>query len=111
MRSIEEQIGVNENTRAQANYVAKHRTANDVILVNSGGAFGFSYYWPHGSITTELDDSSGQGFRAQVKGLRAQYLIGRTDADVLDGLREAATNRQKARASPRKAMPRSGRRR
>jgi hypothetical protein len=78
-----------ENTRAQANYVAKHRTAHDVILVNSGGAFGFSYYWPHGSITTELDDSSGQGFRAQVKGLRAQYLIGRTDADVRDGLREA----------------------
>jgi hypothetical protein len=78
-----------ENARAQAHYVANHRTPNDVILVNSGGSFGFSYYWPHGSITTELDDSSGQGFRAQVKGLSAQWMIGRTDADVLMALRQA----------------------
>jgi hypothetical protein len=78
-----------ENASAQAAYVSKHRIPNDVILVNSSGAFGFSYYWPHGSITTERDESTGQGFRAQVKGLRAQYIIGRTDADVLDALRAA----------------------
>jgi hypothetical protein len=78
-----------ENAAAQAIYVSEHRTPNDVILVNSGGAFGFSYYWPHGSITTERDESTGQGFRAQVKDLRAQYIIGRTDADVLDALRAA----------------------
>jgi hypothetical protein len=78
-----------ENARAQAHYVANHRTPNDVILVNSGGAFGFSYYWPHGSIATELDDSSGQGFRAEVKVLAARWMIGRSDAEVLNALREA----------------------
>jgi hypothetical protein len=78
-----------ENARAQAHYVANHRAPNDVILVNSGGAFGFSYYWPHGSITTGLDDSSGQGFRAEVKVLAARWMIGRSDAEVLNALREA----------------------
>jgi hypothetical protein len=78
-----------ENAKAQARYVAKHRVVNDVILVNSSGAFGFSYYWPHGSITTELDNATGQGFRAEVENLDARYMTGRTDADVLSSLRDA----------------------
>lgn len=78
-----------EDARAQTAYVAAHHGANDVILVNQSGAFAFSYYWPHGSISTETDDKLSQGFFARVSGLDALYASGRTDADVLAALREA----------------------
>jgi hypothetical protein len=79
-----------EDARGQTTYVASHRRANDVVLVNQAGAFAFSYYWPHGSISIENDQSLAQGFFTRVSGLDVLYASGRTDADVLAALREAA---------------------
>ena len=80
---------VSEDVRSQTTYVAAHRVADDVILVNDAASFGFAYYWPHDAISTKADDS-GQGFRARVRGLGALYVPrGRTDGVALKALREA----------------------
>ncbi len=79
---------LSEDVRAQAAYVAANMTPHDVILVNDSGSFAFSYYWPHGAITT-ISDASAQGFRAHVRGLDAMYLPSRTNAAVLEGLQTA----------------------
>ena len=63
-------------------------TPHDVVLVNDSGSFAFSYYWPHGAITT-ITDNSAQGFRARVRGLDALYLPSRTNAAVLESLQTA----------------------
>jgi hypothetical protein len=78
----------NENVRAEVEAVAKTRTDRDVVLVNSSAAFGFGYYWPNGSIDFR-SDTSGQGFRPEVRGVDAVYVRGRTYFDVRDGLRAA----------------------
>jgi MFS family permease len=83
-----------EPAREQAQFVVAHRTPNDVVLVNSSGAFGFAYYWPAG-VTTRLDNNVGQGFRAEAKHLDAVYAQGRTNDTVLDALRQAV-NRWRA---------------
>ena len=84
-----------ENARNQTEYVAAHRTANDVILVNQAGSYAFAYYWPHGRISTSVAPALAQNFLAHVRGLDALYANGRTDADVLAALR-AATDRRRA---------------
>jgi hypothetical protein len=78
----------NELAREQSQYVAAHRTANDVVLVNSSGSYGFAYYWPDG-VTTRADNSVGQGYTVEAKNLDAVYAQGRTDETVLDALRQA----------------------
>jgi hypothetical protein len=80
----------NENVRAEVLAVADRRTDRDVVLVNSSGTFGLGYYWPKGSIDFRKD-TSGQGFRPEVRGLHAIYAHGRTYADVLHALRTAVT--------------------
>ncbi len=77
-----------ENVRAEVLAVAERRTADDVVLVNFSGNFGFAYYWPHGTVAFPSDDS-GQGFRPEVQGLDAIYARGRTYADVRAALRAA----------------------
>jgi hypothetical protein len=84
-----------ENARNQTEYVAAHRTANDIILVNQAGSFAFAYYWPHGRISTSPAPALAQNFLAHVDGLDALYATGRTDADVLTALR-VATDRMQA---------------
>jgi hypothetical protein len=78
-----------EYARAQTVYVATHRTPHDVILVNDAGSFGFAFYWPGDKITTITDEASGQGYRARVRDLGAEYARSRDDADVLAALRIA----------------------
>ncbi len=78
----------NENVRAEVLAVADRRTADDVVLVNSSGTFGVGYYWPKGSIDFRKD-TTGQGFRPEVRGLHAVYAHGRTYVDVLGALRTA----------------------
>jgi len=85
-----------ENARDQTRYVAAHRTANDVILVNQAGSFAFAYYWPHGRISTSPAPTLSQNFIAHVDGLDALYAPGRTDADVLGVLRMATDRLQAA---------------
>ena len=58
---------LSEDACAQAAYVAANMTPHDVILVNDSGSFAFSYYWPHGAITTISDD-----FRTRLSGPRAR---------------------------------------
>jgi hypothetical protein len=89
-----------EDARSQAEYVARHRKPNDVILVNQAGAYSFAYYWPDGVISTPEDDQLSQGFSAQVRGLDALYASGRNDADVLAVLRQA-DDRLRAAGPPR----------
>ena len=79
---------VHEDVRAPTFYVAAHRTPNDVIVVNSPGNFGFSYYWPHGTIATTYSDS-GQGFHTLVPGLGALYVPTDDYGAVVATLREA----------------------
>jgi hypothetical protein len=93
-----DKLGIpNEPAREQAQYVAAHRTPNDVVLVNSSGSYGFSYYWPDG-VTTRSDKSVGQGFKAEAKNLDAVYAQGRTNESVLDALQQAV---DRWRAEPR----------
>jgi hypothetical protein len=77
-----------EDVRSQTEYVATHRTARDVILVNGSGNFGFAYYWPHGDVVLKRDNS-GAGFRGRLAGVDAVYATDRTDVAVEDALREA----------------------
>jgi hypothetical protein len=90
VRSHIRQLNIpHEDARAQTAYVAAHRAPDDVILVNQAGAYAFSYYWPHGSIATPINNEMATGFFAEVDGLDAVYASGRTDATVLAALREA----------------------
>jgi hypothetical protein len=77
-----------ESSRTPTVYVAEHQTANDVILVNGSGSFGFAYYWPHGRITTVPFDTA-QGFVPRLRGVNAVYSTGRTDDAVLTAMRQA----------------------
>ncbi len=77
-----------EDVRSQTEYVAAHRTAHDVILVNGSGNFGFAYYWPHGHVVLKRDNS-GAGFRGRLAGVNAVYATDRTNAAVEAALREA----------------------
>jgi len=84
-----------ENVRSQTLTVARERTSRDVIVVNTPGNFGFSYYWPHGHLVFRTD-SSGQGFHAEVAGLRAIYSRSRADRDVLAAMREGVDRWRRA---------------
>jgi hypothetical protein len=77
-----------EDVRSQTEYVAAHRTARDVILVNGSGNFGFAYYWPGGHVVLKRDNS-GAGFRGRLEGVDAVYATDRTPAAVETALREA----------------------
>ncbi len=81
-----------EDVKAQTEYVAEHRAVGDVILVNSSGNFGFSYYWPHGRTVLHRD-SSGAGFRASVAGVDAVFAPDRTYVAIRDALRKAVQRR------------------
>jgi len=85
-----------EDARGQTEYVAAHRRAHDVILVNQAGSFAFAYYWPHGRIVTGPAPALAQNFLAYVDGLDALYATGRTDAAVLTALRTATDRLQAA---------------
>jgi hypothetical protein len=96
-----------EDARSQTQYVAEHRVANDVILVNSGAAFAFSYYWPHGAITTHANALEATGFVPRVAGLDAVYALTRRDDDVVAALREATDRWRRAGAGSRLFIIRS----
>ncbi len=78
-----------DDIRTETRAVATRVQSNDVVIVSKAADFGFAYYWPHGHLTFHHDQSA-QTFRAQPAGLHAVYLTGRTDKDVLAGLRAAA---------------------
>jgi hypothetical protein len=87
-RQVDKLAIPNENVRAPTFAVAERRTARDVVLVNSSGTFGFSYYWPNGSVVFR-DDTSGQGFRPELSDLPAIYARGRSYQEILAALRTA----------------------
>jgi hypothetical protein len=80
--------GGSEDVRAQAVYVATHRGPHDVILVNQSANFGFAYYWPHGHVAFQNDDS-GQGFAATAVGVGALYVPDESYTSVLLTLQTA----------------------
>jgi hypothetical protein len=53
-----------EDVRDQADYVAKHAAADDVILVNLNSNWGFAYYWPYGQPARRLTTVVRQGYEA-----------------------------------------------
>jgi hypothetical protein len=81
-----------EDARDPVAYVAAHRSVNDVILVNSSGAFGFTYYWPQGPV--KLHNDPRFIFVAEAPAADAIYAMGRTDDAVLAALR-AGLDRQR----------------
>jgi hypothetical protein len=87
-REVDKLAIPNENVRAPTLAVAERRTARDVVLVSSAGTFGFSYYWPDGSVVFR-DDTSGQGFRPELSDVPAIYARGRTYKEILAALSTA----------------------
>jgi hypothetical protein len=77
-----------EDVRSETLAVAAHYTARDVVLVNESGNFGFSYYWPHGHMIFQHNDS-GQGFGTEVAGLNAIYVPSRSYQDIAHDVHEA----------------------
>ncbi|HEY5173022.1 MAG TPA: hypothetical protein VIK54_14960 [Acidimicrobiia bacterium] len=73
-----------EDVRDPVAYVAAHRSANDVIVVNGSGAWGFSYYWPQGPV--RLHKVTPDVVVAEAPAAHAIYATGRTDEAVLDAL-------------------------
>jgi hypothetical protein len=57
-----------EDVRDQADYVAKHAAADDVILVNLNSNWGFAYYWPYGQPARRLTNVVRQGYEAYFPG-------------------------------------------
>jgi hypothetical protein len=57
-----------EDVRDQADYVAAHAVASDVILVNMNSNWGFAYYWPHGQPGRRLTNVVKQGYLAYFPG-------------------------------------------
>jgi hypothetical protein len=80
----------NEDVRDQADYVAKHAAADDVILVNLNSNWGFAYYWPYGQPARRLTTVVRQGYVAYFPGQpRIVVAPNRNLAGVATALREA----------------------
>lgn len=80
----------NEDVRSQVEYIAHHRRADDVIVVNLPGSYGFSYYWPSGRTDYVNDIAVSMGFIARVANLdRVVYTDGFTGADTTEAMRRA----------------------
>jgi hypothetical protein len=84
-----------EDVRTPTLTLARERATRDVIVVNSTGNFGFSYYWPHGHVAFYADNS-GQGFHAEAAGVGAIYARGRTYPAVLSVLRQGVDRWRRA---------------
>ena len=80
----------NEDVRDQADYVAKHAAADDVILVNLNSNWGFAYYWPYGQPARRLTTVVRQGYEAYFPDQpRIVVAPNRNLAGVTTALREA----------------------
>jgi MFS family permease len=77
-----------EDLRAQTEYIAAHRHAGDVILVDYTASFGLAYYWPHPRLEFR-SNQTGQAFEVHVEGIRAVYVKERTAGGALSGLERA----------------------
>ncbi len=80
----------NEDVRDQADYVATHAAADDVILVNLNSNWGFAYYWPYGQPARRLTSVVRQGYEAYFPDQpRIVVAPNRNLAGVTTALREA----------------------
>jgi hypothetical protein len=80
----------NEDVRSQVEYIAHHRQAGDVIVVNFPGSYGFSYYWSGGHTDYMKDPTVSMGFITRVANLdRVVYANGFTTADTTKAMRRA----------------------
>jgi hypothetical protein len=80
----------NEDVRDQADYVAVHAAADDVILVNLNSNWGFAYYWPYGQPARRLTNVVRQGYEAYFPDQpRIVVAPNRNLAGVTTALREA----------------------
>ena len=70
-----------EDVRSPTLWVAAQQQPRDVIVVNDVGNFGFSYYWPHGSVLFHRNDT-GQDFGAEAVAAHAIYTPSRTYAAI-----------------------------
>jgi hypothetical protein len=79
-----------EDVRDQADYVAQHAAAADVILVNLNSNWGFAYYWPYGQPARRLTNVVRQGYEAYFPDEpRIVVAPNRNLAGVTTALREA----------------------
>jgi len=81
-----------EDTRGQARYVAAHRQAHDVVVVNEGDNWGFAYYWPGQERKSYvLNSAVTTGFVMRIEGINAYYVPSRRASDVLSTMRSAVS--------------------
>lgn len=74
-----------EDVRVQVRYVENHRSAGDVVLVNSSGSWGLGYYWSGGQLRFARDSS----FSVEVTGDGAFVTAQRSPEGVASGLETA----------------------
>jgi hypothetical protein len=79
-----------ENVRAAVEYVAEHRSPDDVIAVTVASNYGFSAYWPGSQVEYVADSSISMGFVTRVKGLSGVvYAHGVTERNTTSLLRRS----------------------
>jgi hypothetical protein len=79
-----------EDVRTPTLYVAAHRRQGDVVVVNSGANWGFSYYWPGPGTKTYISSSNvTAGFVSRVDGSDAIFAADRDRTAVLGAMRAA----------------------
>ncbi len=84
----------NEDVRSQVEYVARHRRADDVIVVSLQSSYAFGYYWP-GAVNSFSVDHTGHnsnGYTSMVTNLPGvEYAHSARTADTIDAIRRAVT--------------------
>jgi hypothetical protein len=79
-----------EDPRVQTLYVAHHRRAGDVVVVNLLANWGFTYYWPSGGTRVFTSQRTiAAGYLARVDGIDGVFAPGRGRVDVLATLKTA----------------------
>lgn len=82
-----------EDPRVQTLYVAQHRHAGDIVVVNLLANWGFTYYWPgEGTRVFVSRQTVATGYLARVDGINGVFATGRSRVDVLATLKTALTD-------------------
>ena len=74
----------------QTLYVAQHRHAGDIVVVNVLANWGFTYYWPSGGTRIFTSQQTvAAGYLARINGINGAFATGRSRVDVLATLKTA----------------------
>jgi hypothetical protein len=93
-----------EDVRSEVEYVARHRGADDIVVVSRFSNFGFGYYWPGAEVEYIRDESGSTGFRTEVANAPGVvWLRGRRAGEITAEMQDVVAEARARRAAGKPA--------